>query len=71
MQFTILNGVPNATAELQKGNAYPHIRLFTVGEGNSSKVPFNELASIEQPWVVASNTSLGVGAWSAFSAVCW
>lgn len=72
-QFTLLSNaaVPNVTAELAKANNYPNIRLFTVGQGNSSTTPFTELASIEQPWVVAANTSVGVGGWSAFSAICW
>ena len=73
MQFTLLSnaGVPNVTAELQLANNYPYIRVFTVGQGNSSEVPFTQLASIEQQWAVASNLSIGVGGWSAFSAVCW
>lgn len=73
MQFTLLSnaGVPNITAELQAANNYPLIRVFTVGQGNSSTVPFTQLASIEQTWAVASNLSIGVGGWSAFSAVCW
>lgn len=73
MQFTLKSnaGVPNVTTEVQNANNYPYIRVFTVGQGNSSRVPFQELASIEQPWAVAANTSIGFGSWSAFSAVCW
>ncbi len=64
-------GVPNVTAELAEANNYPNIRVFTVGQGNQSNTPFTQLASIEQPWAVASNLSIGVGGWSAFSAACW
>lgn len=73
MQFTLLSnaGVPNVTQELQRANKYPLIRVFTVGQGNQSDTPFTQLASIEQPWAVASSASIGVGGWSAFSAVCW
>jgi len=73
MQFTLLSnaGVPNATAEIADANNYPNIRVMTVGQGNSSAVPFTELASIELNWAAASNLTIGAGGWSSFSAVCW
>ena len=70
MVFTVHQSV-NATDEIAKAAKYPLIRLFTVGQGNSSTSPFRELASILQLWTVASSESVGVGDWSAFSAVCW
>ncbi len=73
MQFTLLSnaGVPNATAEIADANNYPLIRVFTVGQGNQSNTPFTELASIEQIWSVAANTSIGGPGWNWFSAACW
>jgi len=73
MQFTLLSnaGVPNVTAELADANNYPNIRVFTVGQGTTSTTPLRELGSIEQAWVAASNASIGLGGWTAFSAVCW
>jgi len=64
--------VANATAEIQRANAYPLIRLFTVGQKNASGTPLADLASIEQPWSVASNVSInGKGEFEFFSATCW
>lgn len=73
MQFTLLSnaGVPNATAEIAAANAYPAIRVFTVGQGTTSTTPLAQLGSIEQGWALAANTSIGLGGWTAFSAVCW
>eukprot|EP01116_Phalansterium_solitarium_P019525 TRINITY_DN5491_c0_g1_i1.p1 TRINITY_DN5491_c0_g1~~TRINITY_DN5491_c0_g1_i1.p1 ORF type:complete len:513 (-),score=201.49 TRINITY_DN5491_c0_g1_i1:164-1702(-) len=73
MQFTLLSnaGVPNVSLELSAANKYPLIRLFTVGQGTSSPKPLTDLATVEQLWSVASNSSVGVGGWTAFSAVCW
>ena len=73
MQFTLTSnaGVPNATAEIALANSYPHIRVFTVGEGTSSTTPLTELKTIAQNWSVASNTSIGGPGWAYMSAVCW
>ena len=37
----------------------------------SSTTPLSELATVEQNWTVASNTSVGGAPWAVFSAVCW
>jgi sialate O-acetylesterase len=51
--------------------AYPDIRITTVGTGTTSYTPLQQLATIQQNWTVASPATVGVGNWSAFSAVCW
>lgn len=61
----------NASAEVQAANGYPNIRVFTVGQGTTSYTPLAQLATISQHWVAASNSTIGVGNWSEFSAVCW
>ncbi len=71
MQFS-LGGTANATQEAEKANGYPNIRVFTVGQGTSSKTPLSDLATIEQPWAVATNKSVdNGGAFDFFSSVCW
>lgn len=71
MQFSLPSNV-NATAEAQAANNYPHIRLFTVGQGTSSTTPLTDLKTVEQTWEVASNASVTAGGgWGYFSAVCW
>lgn len=66
-------GVPNMTAEIAAADAYPLIRLFTVGQlqANNVSEPQLQLNEIRQPWMPASSASVGFGAWQAFSAVCW
>jgi len=59
----------NATAEIQKANNYPNIRLFTVGQKTQSTTPLIDLQTIEQRWAVASNLTVAGTGW--FSAVCW
>jgi hypothetical protein len=56
----------NATAEIQAANNYPNIRVFTVGQGTTSYTPLNDLVTVSQPWVAASNTSIGAGNWTEF-----
>ena len=46
MQFTVSSAL-NASAEIAAAN-YANIRVFTVGQGNSSATPLRDLASIEQ-----------------------
>lgn len=70
MQFTVHSAV-NSTEEIKRADAYPLIRLFTVGQSSQSDVPLPELNTTEQLWSVASATSVGAGDWSEFSAVCW
>eukprot|EP00729_Bicosta_minor_P006043 gene6043-14072_t len=69
MQFTVASGF-NASAEIAAAAAYPHVRLFTVADmaNNVSQV---ELEAVLQPWSLASPKTVGLGNWSAFSAVCW
>jgi len=62
----------NATQYANEANAYPAIRLFTVGQKTSSNTPLSDLQTVEEPWVVASNKSVSNGArFGYFSAVCW
>lgn len=69
-----LPGQDNGQKEADKGNDYPHIRVFTVGTGTRSASPLPDLQTIQQPWSVANNLSLFAsdhGSFSYFSAVCW
>ena len=84
MQFSIgLGG--NASAEAQRADSYPTIRLTTVA--HSSKWSFDQVGAHGhyryplrdllhepfQPWSVASNISLisTQDKWGYFSSVCW
>ena len=54
MQFSI-PGTTNSTEEAERADHYPHIRLFTVGQGTSSEgTPLQDLQTVEQHWTVAS-----------------
>ncbi|CAB9500282.1 Sialate O-acetylesterase [Seminavis robusta] len=76
-----LPGTTNGTEEANKGNNYPHIRIFTVGQKTTSSTPLPDLQSIAQKWSVAKNHSLyyhlpgvpggRVARFSFFSSVCW
>jgi hypothetical protein len=71
MEFTV-NMSFNGSQEVALANNYPNIRVFTVGQGNTSLTPYAELASIEQTWATASQASIGgAGLWTYFSGVCW
>lgn len=70
MQFTV-HSAYNATEEIALAAKYPQIRVMTVGQGNISFTPLQELASIEQQWSVASPAAIGANDWGYFSAVCW
>ncbi len=76
MQFTLScigfeNGY-NATAEALEADAYPWVRTMTVGEFTTSYSPLPQLAVPPLlPWSVASAATIGLGNWSATSAVCW
>lgn len=72
MQFTVAS-MFNGSTEIANANAarFRSIRLFTVGEGTNSATPLRELATIAQKWVPANSSTVGVGTWSEFSAVCW
>ena len=64
--------IENATTEIATADKYPLIRLFTVGQKTSSRVPLQDLQTIEQQWSVASSkTVAGGGGFGYFSAVCW
>ena len=71
MQFA-MPAIANASVEAALADKYPSIRLFTVGQGTSSKAPLDDLQSVAQPWSVANSTSVaGGGGFGHFSAVCW
>ena len=62
----------DARAEIAAADAYPMIRTMTVGETTTSYHPLQQLAVAPTlPWSVASSKSIGLGNWSATSAVCW
>ena len=61
----------DAQAEIEEASNYPNIRTMTVGELWTSIEPLQELHDMTLPWSVASNSSIGLGNWSATSAVCW
>jgi sialate O-acetylesterase len=66
----------NGTEEVAAADAFPDIRLFTVGQGTPRSpapgVPLLQFGTIEQSWTPASAASVGGTATSAgFSAVCW
>jgi sialate O-acetylesterase len=67
MEFTVASAL-NASAEIAAAN-YPWIRVFTVGQGNSSNTPFVDLASVEQTWTAATPASIGGPDWHEFSAM--
>ena len=64
-----LKEAENGTAEITRGDQYPHIRLFTVSPTNCSTVPFEDLqpASLQMNWSVGSAAALN----QSFSGVCW
>ena len=67
-----LSAAENSTAEIQAANKYPSIRLLTVGQKTSSNTPLVDLATLEQPWAVASNVSASNGGeFGFFSSVCF
>jgi sialate O-acetylesterase len=83
MQFTVHQAF-NGIEEIQEAGNYPNIRyqyiivikrpicrVFTVGQGNYSYKPLDELAAIEQKWSISSSSSIGGGDWTYMSAVCW
>lgn len=71
MQFAI-PAITNSSYETQRANDYPLIRLFSVGQGTSSKTPLTNLATIQETWSVASNKTVNNGnGFGIFSAVCW
>ena len=75
MQFTLSqigfqNGY-NATQEALEADAYPQVRTMTVGEFATSYAPLQQLAAAPLlRWSVANSTTIGLGNWSATSAVC-
>lgn len=71
MQFS-LGGNENKDAYAKEADNYPNIRLFTVGQKTSSKVPLTDLQTIEQNWTQASAKTVTDGSkFNYFSAVCW
>jgi sialate O-acetylesterase len=69
MQFTVSSAF-NASAEIAAAN-YPNIRIFTVGDGTTSKVPLNDLATVLQNWTAVTPASIGGPEFSYFSAICY
>jgi hypothetical protein len=76
MEFA-MPAVANTTAEQQAANAYPHIRIFSVGHRTSSPTPLRDLQTVWEGWQVASNTTIDKDfsphshLFATFSAVCW
>jgi len=71
MQFA-MPAIENASTEAARADAYPSIRLFSVGQGTSSPTPLDDLQTIQEGWTVANHTSIAAGgAFGYFSAVCW
>jgi hypothetical protein len=75
MQFTLgcigEQGGYDAATEIALSSKYPQIRTMTVGTSTTSYHPLPELLTMTLPWSVASPKSIGLGNWSATSAVCW
>lgn len=70
--FASPQATTNSSAVAADANNYPDIRIFTVGQGTSSKTPLSDLATIEQQWSVANQTTVsGGGGFGHFSSVCW
>jgi sialate O-acetylesterase len=69
MEFTVASAF-NASAEIAAAN-YPNIRVFTVGQGNSSQTPFTDLGSVEQNWTAVTPKSVGGPEFGYFSAICY
>lgn len=62
----------NGTEEALRGNEYPHIRVFTVGQGTRSRNrALYDLQTVKEPWSVAGNHSLYDRKSGIFSSVCW
>jgi len=71
MQFSI-GGNVDAASYAKEADNYPSIRLFTVGQKTSSKVPLTDLKTIEQNWTSAGAKTVTDGSrFNYFSAVCW
>jgi sialate O-acetylesterase len=77
MAFLVDNSF-NGSQAVQDANNYPNIRLFTASKITSDS-PLSDYPQVEQPWSVASNTSVSMknqdapndDDWLYFSAVCW
>merc|ERR1719482_1409401 len=55
-----------------KAASYPHLRLFTVGQGTGGRAAaLADLRTVEQAWSVSSPKALHGGGFGYFSAVCW
>jgi hypothetical protein len=69
----MLPGTTNGTAEANRGNNYPYIRVFTVGQGTFSDTPLPDLQTVLQDWNVVNNHSLFLTGkdFGYFSSVCW
>ncbi|PRP89746.1 hypothetical protein PROFUN_00088 [Planoprotostelium fungivorum] len=65
-----VQGVFNATEEIQKANNYPNIRVFNAAL-RTANTEQSELLNVSEAWAVASATTIGQGLWEYFSATCW
>lgn len=71
MEFAV-HAMTNSTTETADANNYPLIRLFSVGQGTSSKTPLTNLVTIQEKWSVTNATSVNNGeGFGIFSAVCY
>ena len=75
MAYTPLSmaGMNNASAEIAAADApaYHDVRLFTVGQGTTSKTPRTTLGTVYHNWTQATAKVVGGKRWKEFSAVCW
>ena len=62
MAFTVDQAF-NSSQEVQAANNYPHIRVYTVAQMQANE-PQLEIIKIEEPWSIASNSSIGHGNWT-------
>ena len=68
--FVVAQGL-NASAEIAAADAFPNVRLFTVGQGTTADAPLLDLATVFAAWTEAGNASVSGADWTTFSAVCW
>ncbi|ESO83425.1 hypothetical protein LOTGIDRAFT_133483, partial [Lottia gigantea] len=69
MQFTLIQAF-NGTDLANEASKYPNVRVLTVLQTQSNK-PEYDLITIQEPWSLPNQKSIGFAPWKYFSAVCW